>query len=72
MIPRGGNGDWWRQAVMYQLYPRSVRDGDGDGIGDFSGAIRSLPYLRRLGVDGVWLNPIFRSGFAAGGSDVID
>ena len=72
MIPRGGNGDWWRQAVMYQLYPRSFRDGDGDGIGDFSGAIRSLPYLRRLGVDGVWLNPIFRSGFADGGYDVID
>lgn len=69
---RNGNGDWWRQAVIYQLYPRSFRDGNGDGIGDFSGAIRSLPYLKKLGVNGVWLNPIYRSGFVDGGYDVID
>ncbi|NEG90356.1 glycoside hydrolase family 13 protein [Bifidobacterium aerophilum] len=69
---RDGNGNWWRQAVMYQLYPRSFRDGNGDGIGDFAGAIRSLPYLKELGVDGVWLNPIYKSGFVDGGYDVID
>lgn len=67
-----GNGNWWRQAVMYQLYPRSFRDGNGDGIGDFTGAICSLPYLKELGVDGVWLNPIYKSGFVDGGYDVID
>lgn len=69
---RDSNSDWWRQAVIYQLYPRSFRDGNGDGIGDFAGAIRSLPYLKKLGVDGVWLNPIYKSGFIDGGYDVID
>ena len=49
---------WWRDAVIYQVYPRSLADADGDGIGDLPGITARLPYLRDLGVDAVWLTPV--------------
>jgi alpha-glucosidase len=52
--------DWWRNAVIYQVYPRSFADGNGDGIGDIAGLRSRLPYLQQLGVDAIWLNPWYR------------
>ncbi len=64
--------DWWRQAVVYQVYPRSFRDGNGDGLGDLPGVTERLPYLQGLGVDAVWLSPFYPSALADGGYDVDD
>ncbi|WP_372350638.1 glycoside hydrolase family 13 protein [Streptomyces sp. KL116D] len=64
--------DWWRDAVIYQVYPRSFADSDGDGTGDLEGIRRRLPYLRELGVDAVWLSPFYASPQADGGYDVAD
>jgi len=64
--------DWWRHAVVYQIYPKSFADGNGDGIGDLPGAISRLDYLRDLGVDAVWFSPIFPSPQCDGGYDVSD
>ncbi|MFJ9037549.1 alpha-amylase family glycosyl hydrolase [Streptomyces sp. NPDC102406] len=64
--------DWWRDAVIYQVYPRSFADSDGDGTGDLEGVRRRLPYLRDLGVDAVWLSPFYASPQADGGYDVAD
>ncbi|GAA2340918.1 glycoside hydrolase family 13 protein [Streptomyces kunmingensis] len=64
--------DWWRDAVIYQVYPRSFADSDGDGTGDLEGVRRHLPYLRDLGVDAVWLSPFYASPQADGGYDVAD
>ncbi|HEV7623918.1 MAG TPA: glycoside hydrolase family 13 protein [Amnibacterium sp.] len=63
---------WWRDAVVYQVYPRSFADGNADGIGDFAGLIDRIPYLERLGVDAVWLSPFYPSALADGGYDVDD
>ncbi|MDI5961661.1 glycoside hydrolase family 13 protein [Streptomyces sp. SL13] len=64
--------EWWRGAVIYQVYPRSFADSDGDGIGDLPGIRERLPYLRRLGVDAVWLSPFYASPQADAGYDVAD
>ncbi|MFG2528908.1 glycoside hydrolase family 13 protein [Streptomyces sp. NPDC048516] len=64
--------DWWRHAVIYQVYPRSFADGNGDGMGDLPGIRSRLPYLRDLGVDAVWLSPFYASPQADAGYDVAD
>jgi alpha-glucosidase len=64
--------NWWRGSVTYQVYPRSFQDSDGDGIGDLRGITRRLPYVADLGVDAVWLSPIFPSPMADMGYDVAD
>ncbi|HEY0258971.1 MAG TPA: glycoside hydrolase family 13 protein [Lacisediminihabitans sp.] len=63
---------WWRQAAVYQIYPRSFADSDGDGIGDIRGITSRIPYLERLGVQAVWLSPFYPSALADGGYDVDD
>ena len=63
---------WWRHAVMYQVYPRSFADGNGDGEGDLPGLLAKLPYLADLGVDGIWVSPWYPSPMADGGYDVSD
>jgi oligo-1,6-glucosidase len=63
---------WWKEAVVYQIYPRSFKDSDGDGIGDLKGIISKLDYLKSLGVDVIWLNPIYGSPNADNGYDISD
>lgn len=64
--------DWWRDAVVYQVYIRSFADGTGDGVGDLAGAMARLPHLVELGADAVWLTPFYPSPMADGGYDVAD
>ncbi|WP_431773283.1 glycoside hydrolase family 13 protein [Streptomyces cucumeris] len=64
--------NWWRQAVFYQIYPRSFADSNADGVGDLPGVTSRLPYLAELGVDCVWLSPFYPSALADGGYDVAD
>ncbi|MFJ3721606.1 glycoside hydrolase family 13 protein [Streptomyces sp. NPDC090045] len=63
---------WWRDAVIYQVYPRSFADSNGDGMGDLEGIRSRLPYLKELGVDAVWLSPFYASPQADAGYDVAD
>ncbi len=64
--------DWWRGAVIYQIYPRSYQDSNGDGVGDLSGIIHRLPHIASLGVDAIWISPFFRSPMLDFGYDVSD
>jgi alpha-glucosidase len=64
--------EWWRDAVVYQVYPRSFADADGDGLGDLAGLTARLPYLRDLGVDAIWIGPVFTSPQVDHGYDVAD
>lgn len=63
---------WWKEAVFYQIYPRSFCDSNGDGIGDLKGIIRKLPYLKKLGVDALWLSPVYDSPNDDNGYDIRD
>ena len=77
---KGGPGDlawragapWWRRGVIYQIYPRSFQDTNGDGIGDLAGILARLDYLAWLGVDAIWISPFYPSPLADGGYDVSD
>ncbi|WP_121823527.1 glycoside hydrolase family 13 protein [Halostella salina] len=64
--------EWWKEAVVYQVYPRSFNDTDGDGVGDLRGVIEKVDYLDDLGVDVVWLNPVYESPDADNGYDIAD
>ena len=63
---------WWKEAVVYQIYPRSFQDSNGDGVGDLQGIIQRLDYIKSLGVDAIWLNPIYKSPNDDGGYDISD
>mgnify|MGYP003673880687 FL=1 len=52
---------WWKEAIIYQIYPRSFKDTNGDGIGDLKGIIEKLDYIKSIGITAVWLNPIYSS-----------
>ena len=63
---------WWKESVVYQIYPRSFKDGNGDGVGDLRGIIEKLDYLEKLGVDVVWLSPVYKSPNDDNGYDISD
>ena len=63
---------WWKEAVFYQIYPRSFYDSNGDGIGDLKGITEKLPYLKELGVTAVWICPFFKSPMKDNGYDISD
>ena len=58
--------EWWKNAVIYQVYPKSFQDSNGDGIGDIKGIISRLDYLRTLGIDAIWLSPVYRRRMTMG------
>src|SRR5690625_1293315 len=73
LILRGGNNmtkQWWKEAVSYQIYPRSFLDSNGDGIGDIRGVISKLDYLKDLGIDVIWMSPIYQSPNDDNGYDI--
>ena len=63
---------WWKSAVIYQIYPKSFQDSNGDGIGDLNGIIQRLDYLENLGIDAIWLSPVYRSPQDDNGYDISD
>ena len=70
-LPSGRN-EWWRSGVIYQVYPRSFRDSNADGMGDLNGITQGLDAIRDLGVDAIWLSPFYRSPQKDAGYDVSD
>ncbi|MBS1555776.1 MAG: alpha-glucosidase [Bacteroidetes bacterium] len=66
------SSDWYKHSVVYQIYPRSFKDSNGDGVGDLQGIISKIDYIKSLGVDAVWLNPIYKSPNDDGGYDISD
>ena len=71
-MSNGQKRTWWKEAVIYQIYPRSFADSNGDGIGDLGGIIEHLPYLQELGVDVIWLSPVYKSPNDDNGYDISD
>jgi len=72
MDTRMSNAPWWRGAIIYQIYPRSFLDTDGDGVGDLPGIVERLDYVAGLGVDAIWIAPFFKSPMADFGYDIAD
>ena len=70
--PRNMKDAWWKESVVYQIYPRSFNDSDGDGIGDLRGIIQRLDHLKELGVGVVWLSPVYKSPNDDNGYDISD
>ena len=68
----GMHKSWYKEAIVYQIYPHSFCDSNADGIGDLQGIIQKLDYIKSLGVDAVWLNPIYKSPNYDGGYDISD
>lgn len=66
------NKIWWKESVVYQVYPRSFKDSNGDGIGDINGIIEKLDYLKNLGIDVIWISPIYKSPNDDNGYDISD
>ena len=66
------NKAWWKEAVVYQIYPRSFMDSNGDGIGDLNGITEKLEYLKELGIDVIWLSPVYQSPNDDNGYDISD
>jgi len=64
--------DWWKKSVIYQIYPRSFQDSNGDGVGDIRGIISRLDYLHELGIDAIWLSPVYQSPMDDNGYDISD
>ena len=64
--------EWWKEAVVYQIYPRSFKDSNGDKVGDIPGIIEKLDYLKNLGVDVIWLSPVYQSPNVDNGYDISD
>ena len=63
---------WWKESVVYQIYPRSFKDSNGDGIGDLNGITEKLDYLKELGIDVIWLSPVYQSPNDDNGYDISD
>ncbi|MEY3611497.1 MAG: Oligo,6-glucosidase 1, partial [Pseudomonadota bacterium] len=72
MSIKASNNGWWRGGVIYQIYPRSFQDSNGDGIGDLPGITERLTHVAELGADGIWLSPFFKSPMKDFGYDVSD
>jgi len=72
MATKSLNQRWWKESVVYQIYPRSFYDNSGDGIGDLPGITQKLDYLKTLGVDLLWLTPIYASPDVDNGYDISD
>lgn len=71
-MPEIQKTDWWKKSVIYQIYPRSFQDSNGDGIGDIRGIISRLDYLHELGIDAIWLSPVYQSPMDDNGYDISD
>ena len=72
LVVRRDSSDWYKDLVVYQIYPKSFKDSNGDGIGDLKGIISKLPYLKSLGINAIWLSPIYKSPFVDNGYDISD
>ncbi len=72
LIVKRDSKDWYKDLVVYQIYPKSFMDSNGDGIGDLKGIISKLPYLKSLGINAIWLSPIYKSPFVDNGYDISD
>lgn len=72
LLDNATNKDWWRGATIYQIYPRSYQDSNGNGIGDLAGIVQRMPYIASLGIDAVWISPFFKSPMKDFGYDVSD
>ena len=64
--------EWWKEAAIYQIYPKSFQDSNGDGIGDLRGIINRLDYIKELGMDAIWMCPIYCSPMKDNGYDISD